>query len=1059
MLGPLLKVLNVEKGEEKPVLLLLGNGFFLGIFLAAYKGVAYTLFLENLGEYLREAIFISGGLGVISTSIYTYIQQRVSFTKLILLNYVVIFIFIAISRVLFVYAEANWIIFILFVMNGPVLSILILGFWGTFGRIFDLRQSKRIIGGIDSGQIIATIIAFFTIPFISKLLDHISDLLIIGEVGLVVSIVFLIIIFSNFDLKAFDVHLSGGESEESKFKSLIKNKYVVFLALFLFASMLAFSLVEYSFLSVAEHQYPEQNKLLSFISIIEASILVLGLLIQTFVNERLLSMYGLRTTLLVLPVILSLFTVLAIVVGSYYGFDVSNPNFLWFFLFITISKLFTSSLRDAMENPAFKLFFMPLDDRIRFDIQTKLEGIVNEFSRLVAGALIFVLGILPFFHLIHYSVLLLGVIAFWIFLALRVYHNYRISIRFKLERQKRKAGREFTKHSKNYIFNVLSTSTKNGTPEKLIFAYKVMAKLFPFEFKSTFTKSIKSSGEEVKMVIINKLREDNVIGESDFRSSKKKETAETIDHDYLSDKDVDFIITFARNAKHDQKKIIADYISNANPEDGFKVLIELLNDTNSEIINIAILSAGKIQRMELLPFLVDFLTQEKFRDTATDALITYGEKAFSSLETAFYTTDQSEDVKIRIVGIYGRVGGSTAIRLLWSKIDFPDFQVVAAVINALSQCGFKAHGNQIARIKTALENDISNILWNLVALDALRNHSEKEFGVLINALIEENEHNNTHIYMLMSMIFDQKSMQLVKENIESKTNEGTTYALELLDVFLPEDIKEKIIPILDDIPDYERVKRLQIFFPQLDLSVSEILKAIINRDFAQTNRWTKACAFYAIGTTDLEISCKLELVANLFNPDELLRETSAWVLFHRYPQDYQKNILRLADQQRNHLNAKIVQSDEGVDVKGQSTSKYLKYHLIEFLKHSSELRALTGLFLSKLVDNVEELIVKRDFEIDLINYKTEYFFFILNGEVVLYDSSFNVERKFEPGGYLGEFIFTQNSNKGYKLVIKSGAHLLQVDKGKFYDLVCDNYDIAERVLDMMEAAEKEVIEI
>lgn len=1049
MLKGLFKILNVESIEEKPVLLLLGKGFFLGIFMATYKSVAYTLFLEKLGEYLREAMFISGALGLLSTWMYAYIQRRIPFSQLISLNYIIIFIFIAVSRILFVYADANWIIFILFVMHAPILSVLLLGFWGTFGRLFDLRQSKRIIGGIDSGQLVATIIAFFTIPFVSRLLGHIADLLIIGEFGMVVSGVFLVIIISNFDLNVYDTHMDK-DIEDNKFKSLIKNNYVVFLALFLFTSMLAFSLVEYSFLSVADIRYPEQNKLLSFISVIEGSVLVVGLLVQTFVNERLISMYGLRTTLLVLPVILSIFTALALFSGYYFGYDISGTSFIWFFLFITISKLFTSSLRDAMENPVFKLFFMPLEDKVRFDIQTKVEGVVNEFSRLFAGALIFTLGLIPFFHLIHYSILLVVVIVIWVVFALRIYQNYRISIRFKLERQKRRAGREITKHSKNYIFNVLVESTKKGSTEKLIFAFKVLAKLFPFEFKTVFKKSITSSNKDVKDIIIKKLKDDNIISESEYKTEGDKKIDETIDHNYLSDKSVDFILNLVRNAKQNQKKIIADYISNANPDDGFKVLIELLNDIDTEVINAAILSAGKIKRLELLPFLVDFLNSKKHRDAATDSLINYGELAFNNLETSFFTTEQSENVKLRIIGIFGRVGGNNAIKILWNKIDFPDFQVVAAVINALSQCGFKAHGSQITRIKTALENDISNILWNLGALEKLKDERDRKYDNLIISLKEENEHNYTHIYMLMSMIFDQKSIQLVKENIESRTNEGTTYALELLDVFLPEDIKQKIIPILDDIPDVERVKRLQIYFPQLELSVDELLKAIVNRDFSQTNRWTKACAFYCIGISDLEKDFSLELIANLFNPDELLQETAAWALYGKYPELYKKNIYRLENDKRIKLNNKILQPYEGEEEVHELSEKYLKYNLIEFLKRSSTLKGLTGLFLSRLVDSVEELEINKDFEIDMVNYKTNHFFFILKGEVFLFDNNYNIEREFRDGGYMGEFLFSSANSKGYKLLMKSGTHLLQIDKNKFYDLVCDDYEIAEKIMEMMD---------
>ncbi|MCK5705605.1 MAG: hypothetical protein KAI29_30860, partial [Cyclobacteriaceae bacterium] len=163
MIKSLLSILNVIEGEEKPVLLLLGYGFFMGIFLAAYKIVATTLFLNQLSEYLGEAFFLSGVLGVISTWLYATSQNRFHYSRLIIFNIVSIFIFIAFARVMFAYYDSQWLVFALFIMLGPITSLLVLGFWGVFGRLFDLRQSKRLMGGIDSGQLTAIIITTFSI--------------------------------------------------------------------------------------------------------------------------------------------------------------------------------------------------------------------------------------------------------------------------------------------------------------------------------------------------------------------------------------------------------------------------------------------------------------------------------------------------------------------------------------------------------------------------------------------------------------------------------------------------------------------------------------------------------------------------------------------------------------------------------------------------------------------------------------------------------------------------------------------------------------------------------
>ena len=72
MLGALPKSLGAEPPEYKRVWLLLGMGFFTGIFLAAYQVGVEVVFLKTPGlgdENLTNAMFAAGGFGLLSTFI------------------------------------------------------------------------------------------------------------------------------------------------------------------------------------------------------------------------------------------------------------------------------------------------------------------------------------------------------------------------------------------------------------------------------------------------------------------------------------------------------------------------------------------------------------------------------------------------------------------------------------------------------------------------------------------------------------------------------------------------------------------------------------------------------------------------------------------------------------------------------------------------------------------------------------------------------------------------------------------------------------------------------
>lgn len=1044
MIKALLSILNVVEGEEKPVLLLLGYGFFMGIFLAAYKIVATTLFLNQLSEYIREAFFISGVLGVLSTWIYASVQNRVRYSRLIIFKIVTILIFIALARWLFYYSDSELLIFLLFVMLGPITSLLVLGFWGIFGRLFDLRQSKRIIGGIDSGQLTAIIITTFSIPFIVPYIADITNILIIGEFGLAISIVFFVLIMLRHKLTSF--HQKNKEiRDETMFVKMFRSKYIVYLSLFLFLSMAAFVLADYSFVNVIEQQYPDEKQLASFLGVFEGSIMVLSLLIQTFVNERLLSMYGMKTSLLVLPVVLFVFTGLAIFSGSLFGYDVSNPEFIWFFLFIALSKLFVTTLREAIENPVFKLFFMPLDSRVRFDIQIKIEGIINEFSRAISGGLILLLGFLPVFKLIHYSWILVAVIIVWTYILFKLYNLYRASIRLKLERQKEEAD-SVEQRGKILLVSKLYEAIDSDNPNLMIFALRALSKIDPNLFKTKIdsikndhsidltNKVLQTLEGDFSFIHVANLRKIEK-GVDEMLKSGKSRNKSAFDEE---------ISEMVKSHDSSERKLAAELISATDTDESVSLLIELLSDTDSGVVIASMKAAAELGKMELLPFVLENLHKTKYKDASAEVLVNYGEKAFPNLENIFYNSEQNVDIKLEIVNIYGKAGGKLAQELLWAKVDFPDKNVISQVLISLSHCGFVATADQVQRIKLVIEEDVVNIVWNLKAIEQLNDHEGTDFIKIVESLKEENEHNFGHIYMLLSMIYDQKSIQLVKENIETKTNEGISYAIELLDVFLSEDLKQKIIPILDDISDIDRIRRLQMFYPSIDIHMDELLRLLINRDFNVINRWTKTSTIFYIGQNRIRDTFAMELIANLFNPDELLKEISAWSMHQIDTRFYQDGLNRLEPAEKNHIKNLIVgqKFDDSSDMR-----PHMKFEIVHFLKKETLLVEIPSYILTSIVDFMEEVFVEDKTIIEASEWHNDCFYIIFNGLLEVKNGIGEIIDQFEIGDFIGEQINIDLLEENISFGVEGDTVLLKIEKNKFLELITNEYDVTLKLLD------------
>jgi hypothetical protein len=284
----------------------------------------------------------------------------------------------------------------------------------------------------------------------------------------------------------------------------------------------------------------------------------------------------------------------------------------------------------------------------------------------------------------------------------------------------------------------------------------------------------------------------------------------------------------------------------------------------------------------------------------------------------------------------------------------------------------------------------------------------------------------------------------VKENLESGTVEGTVYALELMDVFLGEDIQPLLFPLVEDIPQEERNERLQQYFPRETLSSMEVLLQIINRDYNSINRWTKACAIYTFPFMP-NATVKDDLIANLFNPDPLMRETSAWAINVIDPKAYQIFTNRLDEKVKKVLDANIFSYNMNSEL-----DKNLMVEEILFLKEIAHFSKIPGLILSYIAESTDELIFKRG---NIILAKGETgsspFFLIRHGKVkVQAEEGQEIESK-SKYGMIGETLVLDTDINQYVFTAEEDTFCYRLDKDKFYELMSNNYEMAREYLNKL----------
>lgn len=1067
MIRAFLKFLGGEPGEEKQMLLLLGKGFFMGILLATYQIGAETLFLSVLGdEWLDVAFFSAGGAGIISTALFVNLQKKINFSTLVISTTFIILLFIGGIRAAFEFigydntlsGEFQIVPFILFVMIGPVTSIILLGFWGVFGRVFDLRASKRIIGGIDTGQLMATMIAFFSIPLLTGwIIDQTYDLLFISGIAALGVFLFTLSLAINYNLNKATKILKGEEVEKVSFTSLIKDKYLRLLSVFLIFSMGSAVFVDYTFLSATETMYPDEQELADFLSFFSGLVIVFSFLIQSFINDIIIGKFGLKVALMTMPLILILFTLGAIVVGHIFGYQTKTDEFIMFFVLIAVGKLFTAALKDALENPAFKLFFLPIDIKIRFDIQTRIEGVVNEVAVFVAGAMQMALGLLVFFELIHYSYFILALAGGIIYLAGKLFEEYKKTLKSTLEKQKASLKGEGKRNEKNTL-NLLKGEVASKDVEQVLSALKLFEKLEPIEFEFVLLDLLNHRSPVLRSFAYQKLGnrlcwEAVEIIEKDLKTEGNEEVLEVAQSAFKKLKEAsEFKLTdvsikeLVRSTEADDRERGARLLAKASEDRHIAYIVELLRDINPKVRSAAMITAGKVKRPELWPILIENLHLATYGNVAMSALKASGEAAFHTVDTAFYKTGQYHATMIRIIQVLGRIGGRGATELLWKKIDFPDRKIVSQLLLSLSYIGFIARDFQAARIKIAVEGEIGDIAWNIKS--ALEIPNEHSIDHLIReAMVEEDVKNYDNIFMLLGMIYDPQSVLLAKENIQNGTTESVTFAVEMLDIFVDEELKPKLIPVMDELKIQERLARLQNYYPPEEFdSYEDLLLQIINRDFNRINRYTKALAMFRFSQLSTHVTA--DIIANLFNPDPLLLQTAAYVIYLIDKEAYHQHTKRLRPVTKKELDKAILPPVFRHDDEEYHQKLLLIERVIE-LKKIEMFSNIPGELITYMAESLEEVRVKLGSTIIREGDSgMEPMYIVLDGSIDIYEGDHKVAERVK-GGVFGEKNITETDHFRFTALARTECTLLLMRKEELLNLLSKHFEILDCWIDIM----------
>lgn len=816
----------------------------MGAAVAIFYTATTSLFLIAFDRTMLPKAYIAGGLLIYGLGAITnYLHPRVQFSRLVYgLTYFLIFS-VAVLLLCYELTDIKWFIFLLFIWNRVFVFVNGLTFWATASKIFNILQAKRLFGVIGTGEVVSSIVSFFSVPLLLRFFstDHLLYI-VAGAVGVCIFLISHILRrYSSKLAVVAEVEAAAAHADTHSWKDLLGNPYYVFVGLLSMMPVIGLFFVDFMFAVESKNVFPDNELLASFLGVFFGFCAIFEIVIKTVLYGRVISRFGLKLGITLLPLTLLFSITLAVSYGVVYG------TTALFFAFIVMSRFFMSSVRKSVHEPSFQVLLQPIPAAERTSFLSRIEGGPKALGNLIPGVILLVLTSMSFIGTVQIAAFFLIFLMGWYFLSIKIQVKYRTALRELL-----KKSESSVREVQDTYYHIARRIAEFKKPASLNFEY------------SNFT----------------------------------------------------FIIKLAESKRVQDRLLAAELLSESGRYRARHYLMRLIHDESCEVQKAALMAAGSMRSPELLPEVVGYLASPRTHEAAAYALLSMGEPIVRELGRSFVYEGGNAEIQVRLVRIIRQIGGAGAVKFLRSVINYPETRIRDEVYEGLKYLNYHVNISERSYVASELDDRISLYVWLMAAQHDLEEYPPH--SCIRQALEQEKRRLLPRIFTLLSLLSTEQRYDFITELLwEDERTYG--YLLEVLHMTLPDEWKDKMIPLFEDNPLEEKLKKAAEFFPQAQLDPEDRLKDVANNHFSRISCWLKVVALDELTRTGHDHS--LVLGAHAVAPDEIIAETALRAMYHRHYPRFQE-LHSIMQAQKDDFHSGICQRI--IDSSGEPESLILK---------------------------------------------------------------------------------------------------------------------------------------
>ena len=890
-----------------------------GISIGMIRVCAFTLFLNYwAAEQLALTAILIAAVGMPMTLAIDRLTHRFAVRNYLFTIIGIILTGLITMRLLLGVSSSPYLIFTLPLFFELVYMLFSLQFVALLTRLLNVRQTKRLSGIARSGEFLAEMAGGLLVVLLLQFIQ-VEDLLIVAM--FTTSIVFGILSYTVSHYRS-TLYVSADDipSGEVRLLGLFRLPYVQLITFCYVAYMFAYFFLDVAFYDYSSRQFDDQNSLAGFIAQFYAISGFLTVLVMIIVFAPFLRKFGILAGVITFPVVIFIGSS-AVTAMEFSGFEAAA-----IFIVMVITNAARFVLQSAIWKSSVTILFQVLPDRQRGQGIALTEGVIDPVAGGFAGICLYVLTTQFELEPKSFLVVLSALMLMWIVIGFFIRRLYLSNLVVNI--QKRKLGEIALSDLDNASLDLIKGGLKSSYPAEIFYCLNLLEEMEHPELTELIKTLLDNHNSDVRLDVLRRIaslniqplinsvlnraeeESDPIIRGQALKTYAALGPADTIERllPYLDTSDQNLrkgaligilffdqdheiaqrhLLDSVRSQDINERLFAAEVIAETDVPHFSDYLIELLEDIDPLIVERAIIASGNLLDPRLINILVKKLAITSLQVTSSQSLRHFGEAALYELDRGLTSSEATRQEKNHIIETIMEIGGKQAIEILLRHMEIAQPELRHKVRLSLAKLNFQAEADDQYIFVNSLDDEVQLITWLLSAINDLRD--EPRFKTLRAALANELEVRRDSMLLLISFLFPSIVILNARANIDSKVAERRVFALEILDNVLTREIKQTVLPLLDDITVAEKLEQMSDRYPQKKMNAVERFHDIVNNHFDHGFFWTRSCMLYQIGENKSLVHLE-QVEKGLRNPESVIRETAVWCLSKLKPPGFKKTL-------------------------------------------------------------------------------------------------------------------------------------------------------------------------